>query len=102
MFFFKNRHLFRNAQSIIANTVFILVINLFIGLTPGIDYLGHLGGLLGGLMFSIFAGPVWEPNLRMDGVYITNQVGQNRVLLVTLLVSGMFAFLAAARMLGWL
>jgi rhomboid protease GluP len=31
-----------------------------LGLTPGIDNWGHVGGLLGGLVFTWFAGPVWE------------------------------------------
>lgn len=100
VFFYKNRQLFRNARSILMNTVLIIVINMFIGLSPGIDYWGHIGGLLGGLMFSALAGPVWLPNLRLDGVHITNQVGQNRVLGVTLAVGGLFAFLAALKILG--
>ncbi len=102
VFFYKNRQLFRNARSIIMNTVLIIVINMFIGLAPGIDYWGHIGGLLGGLMFSVFAGPVWQPNLRLDGVHITNQVGQRRVMIVTLAVGGFFAFWAALKIMGLL
>lgn len=34
--------------------------NLFIGLAPGIDNWGHVGGLLGGAIFAWFAGPRWE------------------------------------------
>ena len=42
------------------------MINLFfIGSLPGIDNWGHIGGLLGGLMFSSFAGPVYE----VEGIY---------------------------------
>jgi rhomboid protease GluP len=37
-----------------------VAINLFLGLSPGIDNWGHVGGLIGGLMFTWFAGPVWE------------------------------------------
>ena len=36
------------AKQAISNAVFIIAINLFIGLTPGIDNWGHVGGLLGG------------------------------------------------------
>jgi rhomboid protease GluP len=32
-------------------------VNLVIGLSPGIDNWGHLGGLLGGLAFTWFGGP---------------------------------------------
>ena len=54
---------FRNA---IGNIIFIAAINLFIiGSLPGIDNWGHIGGLVGGLMFTSFAGPLWE----IEGVY---------------------------------
>jgi rhomboid protease GluP len=53
------------------NAIFIIVINLFIGLTPGIDNWGHVGGLLGGAMFAWFAGPLWQvvgipPEVKLD------------------------------------
>ena len=45
--------------------------NLFIGLTPGIDNWGHVGGLLGGAVFAWFASPRWEvvgisPDFRLQ------------------------------------
>jgi rhomboid protease GluP len=61
VFFYQNRKLFGSqAKQAIGNAVFIIAINLFIGLTPGIDNWGHVGGLLGGAMFAWFAGPKWE------------------------------------------
>lgn len=60
VFFFQNRRLFGSqARQAIGNTVFIIAINLFIGLSPGIDNWGHVGGLLGGAMFAWFASPRW-------------------------------------------
>jgi len=60
-FFYQNRGLFgRFARQAIGNAVFIIVINLFIGLSPGIDNWGHVGGLLGGAIFAWFAGPRWH------------------------------------------
>jgi rhomboid protease GluP len=60
VFFYQNRKLFGGqARQAIGNTVFIIAINLFIGLSPGIDNWGHVGGLLGGAMFAWFAGPRW-------------------------------------------
>ncbi|MCK7483288.1 MAG: rhomboid family intramembrane serine protease [Candidatus Moduliflexus flocculans] len=45
----------------IGNVLFIIAINLFlVGSLPGIDNWGHIGGLLGGLMFTWFASPLWE------------------------------------------
>jgi len=35
-----------------------------IGSLPGIDNMGHIGGLLGGLIFTSFAGPLW----RIEGI----------------------------------
>ena len=43
------------------NVVFVIVLNLFIiGSLPFIDTWGHVGGLLGGFLFTWFAGPLWE------------------------------------------
>jgi rhomboid protease GluP len=66
IFFYQNRKLFgAQAKSAIGNAVFIIAINLFIGLSPGIDNWGHLGGLFGGAMFAWFAGPSW----KVAGIY---------------------------------
>lgn len=60
VFFYQNRALFgSHAKQAIGNAIFIIVINLFIGLYPGIDNWGHVGGLVGGAMFAWFAGPRW-------------------------------------------
>lgn len=60
-FFYHNRKLFgRHARSAISNAGVIIAINLFIGLSPGIDNWGHIGGLVGGAMFAWFASPRWE------------------------------------------
>lgn len=60
IFFYQNRELFGSyARQAISNAVFIIVINLFLGLAPNIDTWGHIGGLLGGAMFAWFAGPKW-------------------------------------------
>ncbi len=62
IFLLQNRKLFAGQfRSAISNIIFVAVINLFIiGSLPGIDNWGHIGGLLGGLMFTWFAGPLWE------------------------------------------
>ena len=72
VFFYQNRKLFGSqAKQAISNAVFIIAVNLFIGLTPGIDNWGHVGGLLGGAMFAWFASPRWEatgifPNFHLQ------------------------------------
>jgi rhomboid protease GluP len=61
IFLYQNRKLFAGQFGrAIQNVIFIAAINLFLGLQPGIDNWGHVGGLLGGLMFTWFAGPLWE------------------------------------------
>jgi rhomboid protease GluP len=60
VFVWQNRKFFGNrAKSILINTVTIAGINLILGLTPGIDNWGHLGGLVGGAIFAALAGPLW-------------------------------------------
>jgi rhomboid protease GluP len=62
IFLVQNRKLFAGQfRSAIGNIIFIAAINLFIiGSLPGIDNWGHIGGLLGGLVFTSFAGPLYE------------------------------------------
>jgi len=61
VFFYQNRRLFgAQARQALSNIGFIVVINLFIGLSPGIDNWGHIGGLFGGLLFATIAGTIWE------------------------------------------
>jgi rhomboid protease GluP len=51
----------KNFKTLILNTGGIALANLIIGLsTPRIDNWGHLGGLLGGIVFSYLAGPIWQ------------------------------------------
>jgi rhomboid protease GluP len=67
IFLIQNRKVFPGQfRSAIGNIIFIAAINLFIiGSLPGIDNWGHVGGLIGGLMFTSFAGPLWE----LEGIY---------------------------------
>jgi len=61
VFLYQNRRLLAGRfRSAIGNIIIIAAINLFIiGSLPGIDNWGHIGGLLGGLLFTTIAGPVW-------------------------------------------
>jgi rhomboid protease GluP len=67
IFLYRNRSILgARAQRALGNVIFILVINMVFGLTPGIDFWGHMGGLLGGTFFAWFAGPVF----RVEGGYL--------------------------------
>jgi rhomboid protease GluP len=72
IFLYHNRKLFAGEfRSAIGNIVFITIINLAYGFSAeNIDNAGHIGGLLGGLMFAWFAGPVFaiegiSPNFQL-------------------------------------
>jgi rhomboid protease GluP len=72
MFIFQNRKLLGNrAGRALMNVLYIAGINLLIGFsTTGIDNFGHLGGMLGGILFTWFGGPRWKtegfyPSIRL-------------------------------------
>ncbi len=71
IFIFRNRYLYgNNVRAMLTNIVIIVVFNLALGLSPGIDNFGHLGGLMGGAAFAWWAGPLFKvtgmpPALRL-------------------------------------
>jgi rhomboid protease GluP len=67
MFAVQNRKLLGSrANRVLMNVLYIAAINLFIGFTTtGVDNFGHLGGLLGGVLFAWFGGPRW----KIEGIY---------------------------------
>lgn len=88
VFLYRNRELFGGrARAALQSVLTIAGINLLIGLSPGIDNWGHMGGLLGGLMFSWFAGPRLEvfedhPYYRLKDVTSINNIAVGGVLVV--------------------
>ena len=65
VFLYQNQKLLGGmARRALNNILMIAVINLAIGLSPGIDNWGHLGGLVGGTLFAWFGGPL----LRVEGI----------------------------------
>jgi rhomboid protease GluP len=67
LFVYQNRQLLGNrAGRALMNVLYIAGINLLIGFsTTGVDNFGHLGGLLGGVLFTWFGGPRW----KIEGFY---------------------------------
>jgi rhomboid protease GluP len=101
VFFFQNRQLFGNsARRALQNVVMVAAINFIIGLSPGIDNWGHLGGLMGGLIFTWFGGP----SLKLEGGYPNLRVSDERGVQDQLLGAGLvillFGTLAALKILG--
>ena len=67
IFIVQNRKLLGNrANRALMNVIYVAGINLLIGFSvTGIDNFGHLGGILGGILFTWFGGPRW----KMEGFY---------------------------------
>jgi rhomboid protease GluP len=63
---YQNREIFGSiARRALSQVILIAVVNLIIGLTPGIDNWGHIGGLIAGTLFAWFGGPL----LRRQGLF---------------------------------
>lgn len=60
VFIWKNRRWLNNWQEMLKNIAITIGINIVFGLSMNVDHFGHLGGFLGGLTFSWFAGTQWE------------------------------------------
>ena len=80
VFVFQNKKFYgAQAKGILINAVTIAGVNLVLGLSPGIDNWGHLGGLLGGVLFTWFGGPLWElkgllPNLEIEDQHTSTNI----------------------------
>ncbi len=101
VFLYQNRRFFgEGARPFLGQAVFIVVINLLLGLTSGgrIDNWGHLGGLLGGAIFTWFGGPRWD----MAGLPMWMYIVDRRTWRGTLLAAGFtLALFGALAWLGW-
>ncbi len=97
VFLYQNRRLIRNAQGMLINTLTIAGINLVLGLSPGIDNWGHMGGLIGGLAFAWSAGPLWDVQTDGVGLRLVNQRSRQRVMLVAIGVAVVFAAVAFSK-----
>jgi rhomboid protease GluP len=95
VFIYRNRRFFGSrARPILSNIIFILGINLVLGLSPMIDNWGHLGGLIGGLVFAWTAGPLWEMRAELQGFRLVDQQEKWQIFMGTLIVFIAFAALA--------
>ncbi len=75
VFLYQNREMFgKNASRALMNIAMIAGFNLIIGLNPGIDNWGHIGGLVGGFSFAWVAGPL----LKVQGLFPNLQVQDQR------------------------
>jgi len=95
VFLYQNQKVFGGvARRALNNIIMIAVVNLIIGLSPGIDNWGHMGGLLGGAIFAFLGGPILKveglsPNLHIVDTRETSDV--IRAALVDILIFGALA-----------
>jgi rhomboid protease GluP len=96
VFLIQNRKMFAGQfRSAIGNIIFVAAINLFIiGSLPGIDNWGHIGGLLGGLMFTSFAGPLWDFEGIAPSYYLVDRRPARDVIIGAAMVILVFGGLA--------
>jgi len=95
VFLYQNRKLFgKGAQRALINLVTIALVNLFIGLSPGIDNWGHIGGLVGGALFAWFAGPLLTVEQSAFNYSLVDQRGSGAAVGVGVGVAALFFILA--------
>jgi rhomboid protease GluP len=73
----------------------VVAINLYLGLRPGIDNWGHIGGLLGGLIFAWFAGPHWQVTGIFPNLHVIDRRESRDVIIAASVVTLIFGTLAA-------
>lgn len=98
VFIWQNRQVFgKQSQRILMNLAFVLLLNLFIGISPGsnTDNWGHLGGLLAGFFFAYMAGPLLEFRRQESGVHLVDSRTKQQVGLAAVMVLAAFIIIAA-------
>lgn len=101
VFIYKNRNMFgTRARSMLMNLGLIIVVNLALGLQPGIDNWGHLGGLAGGVLFAWFAGPLLKVQATNLGYELLDSRSQRDVFWGFLVSAGLFVAIVIGRMIA--
>lgn len=96
VFAYRNKKIFGSRSKLmVRNVLQVAVLNLVIGLSPGIDNWAHLGGVLGGVALAWFAGPEFEVvgNSLVD-LHLQNKTTDQQFWLVFLSLFVLTAFAA--------
>jgi rhomboid protease GluP len=97
---YQNREIFGSiARRALSQVILIAVVNLVIGLTPGIDNWGHIGGLIGGTLFAWFGGPLLQHQTLFPSNTLINVRGNREAVLAGTGVGALFFFLTIAVMI---
>jgi membrane associated rhomboid family serine protease len=98
VFLYRHRHLLgAMGRNMLSNVLFIIVLNIFLSFTPGIDLWGHFGGLAMGSIVVWILGPVWkvetDPYIGEPHVIDSRPIGQQWLKVgILLLVLGFITF----------
>jgi len=101
VFLYQNREILHGqARRAIVNLVYMAGINLLIGFSVhGVDNWGHIGGMLGGLLFAWFGAPYWKVEGLSPSLHVVDERQGSGLLAGSTAVLLMFIPIAA---LGWL
>jgi len=100
IFIWVNRKLFgERSRTLLINLAFIVIVNLSLGLSPGIDNWGHLGGMIGGAAFAWFAGPLLRIRQDIQGYHLYDARKEIQWLPAALIEAAVLGALAALNIL---
>lgn len=101
IFIWVNRKLFgERSRALLINLAFIVIVNLSLGLSPGIDNWGHLGGMIGGAAFAWFAGPLLRIRQDIQGYHLYDSRNLSQWQLAAVIEVVLLAALAAVNIVA--
>ena len=96
VFSYLNQKTFgERAKRSLRSVVQVAVVNLLIGLTPGIDNWGHMGGLAAGVIVAWFGGPVFKLVGDMFSLKAENTRSDDQLIIAVLISVLIFGSIAA-------
>lgn len=96
---YQNRVIFASiVRRRLSEVIIIAGANLIIGLTPGIDNWGHIGGLIGGTLIAWFGGPLLQKQGLVSPFTVSDTRTRREVIRAYIGVAALFFFLTIAAM----
>jgi rhomboid protease GluP len=89
-----------NGRALLNSALTVAAINIVIGFAIGADNWGHLGGFLGGAMFSWFAGAKFSIQGLHPQLQLVDERGGREILNASVLTFAAFSVLAAVKIFG--